>query len=80
MFELEFSEKVNNDIVSVLHYIKNTLEAPIASENHYNELVKIYGELEKNPYKRPLVQDKFLASKGIRSISVKKLFTFLYNQ
>jgi len=30
MFELEFSEKVNNDIVSVLKYIREVLEAPKA--------------------------------------------------
>jgi len=35
MFELKFAEKVNNDIVSVLKYINEVLEAPKAAENHY---------------------------------------------
>ena len=34
MFELEFSEKVNGDIVSVLKYIGEVLQAPKAAENH----------------------------------------------
>ena len=35
MFELKFSETINNDIVSSLKYIKDVLEAPKAAENHY---------------------------------------------
>ena len=34
MFELEFSRKVNNNIISALKYISEVLEAP---EDHYNE-------------------------------------------
>jgi plasmid stabilization system protein ParE len=72
MFELVYSEKINNDIISVLHYIKNVLEAPKAAENHYEELKKKYAKLKENPYIRPLVHNKYLATKGIRFIMVKK--------
>jgi addiction module RelE/StbE family toxin len=71
MFELEFSEKINSDIMSSLHYIKNILEAPKAARNHFEELKKKYGKLKENPYIRPLVQNKYLATKGIRFIKVK---------
>ena len=71
MFGLKFSETVNNDIVSSLEYIKDVLEAPIAAENHYKELKETYKKLKENPYRRPLVRNKFLASKGIRIIMVK---------
>ena len=71
MFELVFSEKVHNDIISALKYIGEVLEAPKAAENHYEALIKTYDELKENPFRRPLVHDKYLASKGIRSISVK---------
>jgi hypothetical protein len=40
MFELEFSEKINSDIISSLNYIKNVLEAPKAAKNHSEELIK----------------------------------------
>ena len=71
MFELKFSEKINSDIVSTLKYISEVLEAPKAAENHYEELIKTYDKLKENPHRRPLVQNKYLASKGIRSISIK---------
>ena len=71
MFELVFSEKINNDIVSALNYIRNVLEAPKAAENHFEELKKKYEKLKENPYIRPLVQNKYLATKGIRFIKVK---------
>jgi plasmid stabilization system protein ParE len=72
MFELIFSDKINNDIISALNYIKNVLEAPKAAENHFEELKKKYDKLKENPYIRPLVQNKYLATKGIRFIKVKK--------
>jgi hypothetical protein len=41
MFTLTFSSRINNDIVSSIGYIKNTLQAPMAAENHVKEL-KMY--------------------------------------
>ena len=76
MFELEFSEKANSDIVSMLKYISEALEAPKAAESHYSELILTYEKLKDNPHRRPLVQNKYLASKGIRSINVKNYILF----
>jgi uncharacterized protein (UPF0276 family) len=73
MFELIFSEKINNDITSSLNYIKNVLETPKAAENHFLELKNKYNKLKENPYIRPLVQNKYLATKGIRFIMVKNI-------
>ena len=81
MFELKFSETINNDIISSLKYIKNVLEAPMAAENHYKELKETYKKLKENPYCRPLVRNKFLASKGIRFIMVKKyMLIYIINE
>ena len=77
MFELVFSEKINSDIVSTLKYISEVLEAPKAAENHFEELLKSYNLLKENPHRRPLVQNKYLATKGIRSINVKN-YMLLY--
>jgi len=65
MFKLTFSETINDDIVSSINYIKNTLNAPMAAQNHVVELKKKYIKLKENPFIRPLVKNKFLASKGI---------------
>ncbi|MDR0602569.1 MAG: type II toxin-antitoxin system RelE/ParE family toxin [Treponema sp.] len=72
IFELIFSEKINKDIVSALKYIKDVLRAPMAAENHFEELKKKYKKLKENPFIRPFVQNKYLAAKGIRFIMVKK--------
>jgi mRNA-degrading endonuclease RelE of RelBE toxin-antitoxin system len=72
MFELAFSEKINNDIISSISYIKNTLKAPMAAQKHVEELKEKFIKLRKNPFARPLVQNKYLASKGIQFIMVKK--------
>jgi plasmid stabilization system protein ParE len=76
MFNLVFSEKVNSDIVSTLKYISDVLEAPRAAEDHYDELIKSYDKLQENPFRRPLVQNKYLAVKGIRSINIKNYVLF----
>ena len=76
MFYLSFSEPFKKDVTSALYYIKNVLEAPMASQNHFNEIKKTYIKLEENPYQRPLVQNRFLALRGYRSINVKNYIIF----
>jgi len=76
MFELEFSKTTNKDINSAHKYIKEKLEAPMAAENLKKELLEKLEYLKEKPYSRPLVQDKFLASLGIRSINVKNYSIF----
>ena len=71
MYELTFSSKINDDIVSSISYIKDTLQAPRAAENHAAELQKTYEKLRENPFVRLLVRNKYLASKGIRFMNVK---------
>ncbi|GHV75336.1 hypothetical protein AGMMS49942_01570 [Spirochaetia bacterium] len=78
MYKLTFSSKINDDIVSVIGYIKNTLKAPMAAENHVSELRKAYEKLEENPFMRPLVHNKYLASKGIRFMNVKNYMLIYY--
>ena len=81
MFVLIFSETVNNDIITSLKYIKDVLKAPMAAENHFNELKEKYKKLKENPYVRPLVRNKFLASKGIRFIMVKNyMLIYIINE
>jgi plasmid stabilization system protein ParE len=78
MFILTFSSKINDDIVSSIRYIKNTLQAPMAAENHIKELKKAYEKLKENPYSRPLVYNNYLASQGIRFIKVKNYILIYY--
>jgi len=50
----------------------------MAASNLMKELSSKLNYLEEKPYSRPLVQDKFLASFGIRSIRVKNHIVFYF--
>ena len=78
MYELAFSKVIDSDIDHCYIYIKETMEAPKAAENLFNELYEKINGLLENPYRRPLVHDKYLASLGIRSINVKN-YTMFYS-
>jgi toxin ParE1/3/4 len=78
MYNFYYSKVIDDDIDSCYFYIKEKLEAPKAAENLMKEFYEIKNELKENPYKRPLVQDDYLASKGIRSIKVRK-YVLYYN-
>ena len=76
MFHLSFTDDVIKDISSTRRYIRKILEAPMASNNLAIELEETYSKLEENPYRRPLVQNKYLAMKGYRSVNVKNYILF----
>ena len=72
MYNLKFTKIADLDIDQSYTYIKDTLEAPKAAENLFSELYEKIVDILENPYKRALVQDKYLASLGIRSLNIKK--------
>ena len=76
MFDHVFSKIAELDIEQSYTYIKDTLDAPRAAENLFSELYGKINEILENPYKRALVQDKYLASLEIRSINVKNYYLY----
>ncbi|MCL2185498.1 MAG: type II toxin-antitoxin system RelE/ParE family toxin [Treponema sp.] len=78
MYKLIFSKLIDEDIDSCYLYIRDTLQAPMAAEKLMKELYEKLDHIREKPYSRPLVQDKLLASFGIRSIKVKNYLLF-YN-
>ena len=78
MFELVFSNNFEEEIDSCYDYIKDILEAPMAAESLMKELYEKLNYLKEKPYSRPLVQDEFLSSLGIRSVKVKNYLVFYY--
>jgi len=76
MYNLSFSKIIDEDIDSCYNYIKDKLDAPMAAENLMKELYEKLNHIKENPYSRPLVHDKLLASLGIRSIKVKNYLLF----
>jgi hypothetical protein len=62
---------------SSYNYIKDKLETPTVADNLIKEILKKLNRIKKNPNIRSLVQDKYLASLGYRSINVIR---FLYKK
>jgi toxin ParE1/3/4 len=71
MYLLNFTKIIHEDIDSSYKYIAEKLEAPRAAENLIKEIIEKLNYIKETPYSRPLVQDNYLASFGIRSIKVK---------
>ena len=95
MYRLIFSKLFQRDVDSSYNYIKDNLEAPMAANNLIKEILENLSKIKENPNRRPLVQDKYLASLGYRLINVKnyvifyiignddkhiKIIRFLYNK
>jgi plasmid stabilization system protein ParE len=76
MYKLRFSKLYKEDVDSSYNYIKSKLEAPMAADNLIKEILEKLNKVKENPNIRPLVQDKYLASLGYRSISVKNYIIF----
>ena len=77
MYKLRFSKLYNEDVDLSYNYIKNKLEAPMAADNLIREILEKLNKIKENPNIRSLVQDKYLASMGYRSIKVKN-YIILY--
>ena len=71
MFLLSTSKLFRADLYSAHKYISENLEAPKAADNLIEEAMKIMDYIGETPYARPLVQERSLASLGIRSIKIK---------
>ena len=78
MWTLVFSKIIRDDIDICYNYIKETLEAPQAAENLIEELIKKLDYIKVNPFARSLVQDKYLASLGIRAIKIKNYVLYYH--
>jgi plasmid stabilization system protein ParE len=76
VYRAEFSKIIKEDIDKAHNYIKKTLEAPMAAENLKMELLEKIESIKKNPYARPLVQDKYLAYLSLRSKKVNNYLLF----
>jgi plasmid stabilization system protein ParE len=78
MFLLNPSKLLRADLRSSHQYISERLEAPKAADNLIDEAMKIMDYISETPFTRPLVNDAYLASLGIRSIKIKNYVLF-YN-
>jgi plasmid stabilization system protein ParE len=76
MYKPIFSKIFYEDVNKCYKYINEMLEAPMAAEKLKIELLEKIEYIKEKPYSRPLVQDKYLAFLGLRSIKIKNYLLF----
>lgn len=78
MYTLKLSELFKYDVRSSVHYIKNTLQNPVAANNLKDAVKKAYKTIKENPFLYTLVPDEYLASLGYRFKVVNNYIIFYY--
>ncbi len=76
MYSIQFTESAEEDLLEALHYISDVLKAPVAAKDLFYDLKNQLNILEQMPFSCPLVNDEYLAMKGIRSVIVKNYLVF----
>jgi len=76
VYRLKFSKLYDADVDSSYNYITFNLQAPMAAENLIKETISKLEKIKENPKIRSLVQDKYLAALGYRSMKVKNYLIF----
>ena len=76
MYRAEFSTFIPEDIEEIHKYIKETLDNPRAADRIKIGLLEKIEFIKENPYSRPLVNDRYLAYLGLRSIRINNYSLF----
>ncbi|MCL2035085.1 MAG: type II toxin-antitoxin system RelE/ParE family toxin [Oscillospiraceae bacterium] len=70
------AESAKRDVLGAAQYIEEKLHNPIAADHLLDEAEDAIGSLEEMPHRHPLVNDEYLASKGIRVLPVRNYLAF----
>jgi len=76
MFNVNITEIAEKDIFDAAMYIAHNLSNITAANHLLDESDAAAKSLSDFPMRHPLVRDDFLASKGLRSLPVKKYLMF----
>ncbi len=72
-YNLIVSEKADENIDNLVGYLINKLKNNQAASNLLDEIEKIYGRLQENPYQFPISQDKYLSFQGYHEAHLEKM-------
>ena len=75
-FSLNITDLAEEDILSTVRYIANSLKNPIAANNLLDEIERYEGILENTPNIFPFVSDEYLAKKGLKYVMIKNYLLF----
>ena len=76
MYFVNITYIAEEDILSVIKYIANVLNAPTAANNLLNEIERQENTLKNTPNIYQTVSDEYLAKKGLKYTSIKNHILF----
>lgn len=77
-YEILVSESYQRDIKSIIKYITNDIDAPLAAADFLDDIENIISSLSHMPYRHNLVDDPYLEQKKFRKCISKNYIVF-YN-
>ena len=72
MYNVEISDRAENDLDNIITYIAQNLAAPKAASDFADKVFDCYDQLEDNPYIYGFCHDPRLRKEGYRRALVKK--------
>ena len=77
-YKILVSESYQRDISSIIKYITNDIDAPLAAADFLDYIEEIVSSLSHMPYRYNLVDDPYLQHKEFRKCIIKNYIVF-YN-
>ena len=75
-YKVIITATASEGIQATVHHIKSVLRNPIAADNLLDKAYEMIDSLETMPERAALVPDSWLASRGLRMVSVEKYLLF----
>jgi len=76
MYKLKYAQSYREDLKSVVSYIRDSLQNPIAAQKIKDDVKSKFIKIKENPFIYPAVPNEFLASKGYRLAIVNNFIIF----
>ena len=76
VYEVFITETAFNDLADIAFYVADSLQEPDISKKLIEKIKEGIFSLENLPNRNNLVNDKYLASKGYRKLSVENYLVF----
>ena len=75
-YSINITYLAEEDILTTVRYISNTLKNPVAANNLLDEIERHEKILEDTPKIYPFVNDVYLSDKGLKYVAVKNYLMF----
>ncbi|MCL2337807.1 MAG: type II toxin-antitoxin system RelE/ParE family toxin [Firmicutes bacterium] len=75
-FRIKFTEQAEEDLSSIITYIRDDLHSPWAARRFYNEVNKKLSKISDNPFMYPLSRNEKLRAMGYHTATIRNYLLF----